>query len=119
MSERERETEEADQFETPKQACEALGCGMTFLYQRLASGEIAAFKLGTATRISVASRRAYQRSLPRFGMPDAPKVPMPAQTSEARAERKRRGRPPGSKDTIPRQRRASTKSSTEGPSTPP
>lgn len=43
----------------PKGACDALHVGTTKLYELITAGELETFKIGTGTRITVASIEAY------------------------------------------------------------
>ena len=49
---------------SPKDACAALGCGMTHLYELIAAGRIEARKSGRKTLIPADSLRACLASLP-------------------------------------------------------
>jgi excisionase family DNA binding protein len=65
-------------FITVGEACARLGVGRTKLYALLSSGEIAARKMGRATRIEAASVDRWAASLPRATFarwkPDATKA---------------------------------------------
>lgn len=53
-----------DQFETIAEVCAALKLSRPQIYRLIRRGDLKAVKVGTATRILVADRVAFMRSLP-------------------------------------------------------
>jgi excisionase family DNA binding protein len=43
----------------PKAGCAVIGCGVTKLYELINAGELETYKVGRATRITLASIRSY------------------------------------------------------------
>lgn len=52
------------EFETVAEACAALKVSRSKLYSLISTGQLKAVKVGTATRILVADRVQFMRSLP-------------------------------------------------------
>jgi excisionase family DNA binding protein len=50
---------------SPRGACAAIGCGLTFLYEEIGAGRIEARQSGRKTLIPAESLRDYLASLPR------------------------------------------------------
>jgi excisionase family DNA binding protein len=55
---------------SPNEACAAIGCGRSKLYEIIREGHLDARQFGRCTRITAASLRAYIESLPKAEIQD-------------------------------------------------